>query len=176
MLSWRLVSLQDASVARLMKDSKSLEKAYRHWFDLVIVNNDIEQTIETLLQAVSTANSSPQWIPVSWVYWSYPLQVCITNGNSHLPWEWQLLRRNGSEKPVAAELYNVLLSYGHVQVSNCAVNCIIKTIILCVYSRCCVVSRIHAFTHWTTVTDLSLIHIWRCRRSTLCRSRWSPYH
>ena len=24
--------------------------------------------------------------------------------------------------------------------------------------------------------NLSLIHIWRCRRSTLCRSRWSPYH
>ena len=27
-----------------------------------------------------------------------------------------------------------------------------------------------------TSTYLSLIHIWRCRRSTLCRSRWSPYH
>ena len=26
------------------------------------------------------------------------------------------------------------------------------------------------------VPVLSLIHIWRCRRSTLCRSRWSPYH
>ena len=26
--------------------------------------------------------------------------------------------------------------------------------------------------HW----DLSLIHIWRCRRYSLCRSRWSPYH
>ena len=26
------------------------------------------------------------------------------------------------------------------------------------------------------VLPLSLIHIWRCRRSTLCRSRWSPYH
>ena len=25
-------------------------------------------------------------------------------------------------------------------------------------------------------SPLSLIHIWRCRRSTLCRSRWSPYH
>ena len=33
---------------------------------------------------------------------------------------------------------------------------------LCVYKRCTVY--------------LSLIHIWRCRRSTLCRSRWSPYH
>eukprot|EP00826_Nyctotherus_ovalis_P040410 TRINITY_DN3986_c0_g1_i9.p3 TRINITY_DN3986_c0_g1~~TRINITY_DN3986_c0_g1_i9.p3 ORF type:complete len:135 (+),score=25.36 TRINITY_DN3986_c0_g1_i9:605-1009(+) len=27
-----------------------------------------------------------------------------------------------------------------------------------------------------TGMDLSLIHICRCRRSTLCRSRWSPYH
>ena len=26
------------------------------------------------------------------------------------------------------------------------------------------------------IIKLSLIHIWRCRRSTLCRSRWSPYH
>ena len=26
------------------------------------------------------------------------------------------------------------------------------------------------------VCDLSLIHIWRCRRSYACRSRWSPYH
>ena len=29
---------------------------------------------------------------------------------------------------------------------------------------------------YTRVWLLSLIHIWRCRRSTLCRSRWSPYH
>ena len=24
--------------------------------------------------------------------------------------------------------------------------------------------------------NLSLIHIWRCRRYSLCRCRWSPYH
>ena len=30
--------------------------------------------------------------------------------------------------------------------------------------------------HCIAVVRLSLIHIWRCRRSTLCRSRWSPYH
>ena len=29
---------------------------------------------------------------------------------------------------------------------------------------------------YTLKLYLSLIHIWRCRRSTLCRSRWSPYH
>ena len=26
------------------------------------------------------------------------------------------------------------------------------------------------------IEDLSLIHIWRCRRIERCRSRWSPYH
>ena len=30
--------------------------------------------------------------------------------------------------------------------------------------------------HLDMICNLSLIHIWRCRRSTLCRSRWSPYH
>ena len=28
----------------------------------------------------------------------------------------------------------------------------------------------------TPLLRLSLIHIWRCRRSYACRSRWSPYH
>ena len=27
-----------------------------------------------------------------------------------------------------------------------------------------------------SVCNLSLIHIWRCRRPRVCRSRWSPYH
>ena len=34
----------------------------------------------------------------------------------------------------------------------------------------CTISRL------SNLYSLSLIHIWRCRRSTLCRSRWSPYH
>ena len=29
---------------------------------------------------------------------------------------------------------------------------------------------------WDVLQRLSLIHIWRCRRSYACRSRWSPYH
>ena len=30
---------------------------------------------------------------------------------------------------------------------------------------------------WDKVNyPLSLIHIWRCRRYAVCRSRWSPYH
>ena len=41
------------------------------------------------------------------------------------------------------------------------------------YRACCMLWEL-SFVH--SVRLLSLIHIWRCRRSTLCRSRWSPYH
>ena len=33
-------------------------------------------------------------------------------------------------------------------------------------------SNLHCSRFW----NLSLIHIWRCRRYAVCRSRWSPYH
>ena len=37
---------------------------------------------------------------------------------------------------------------------------------------------IYLFIYYKIVHEvhLSLIHIWRCRRSYACRSRWSPYH
>ena len=36
--------------------------------------------------------------------------------------------------------------------------------------------REHQTILWYTMIQLSLIHIWRCRRIERCRSRWSPYH
>ena len=45
------------------------------------------------------------------------------------------------------------------------------------WKLCCDSVEIGRYTFiWHTGVLLSLIHIWRCRRSTLCRSRWSPYH
>ena len=47
-------------------------------------------------------------------------------------------------------------------------------------SRCEGTGVIAVSWHWVSrecvISDLSLIHIWRCRRSYACRSRWSPYH
>ena len=37
-------------------------------------------------------------------------------------------------------------------------------------------SREKSFSCYFQDQGLSLIHIWRCRRVTVCRSRWSPYH
>ena len=62
--------LQDGSLERLAKESELLEKHYGHFFDYKIVNNDISETIDKLEQAIDNVCSTPQWVPVSWVYWT----------------------------------------------------------------------------------------------------------
>ena len=52
----------------LAKESDLLKQAYGHFFDLTIVNNDIEETIRQLEKAIETMSVTPQWVPVSWVY------------------------------------------------------------------------------------------------------------
>ncbi|XP_033215919.1 peripheral plasma membrane protein CASK isoform X1 [Belonocnema kinseyi] len=58
----------DGSLERLAKESNMLKQAYGHFFDLTIVNNDIEETIAQLEAAIERVHTTPQWVPVSWVY------------------------------------------------------------------------------------------------------------
>ncbi|XP_076299832.1 peripheral plasma membrane protein CASK isoform X9 [Lasioglossum baleicum] len=58
----------DGSLERLAKESDSLKQVYGHFFDLTIVNNDIEDTIAQLEAAIERVHTTPQWVPVSWVY------------------------------------------------------------------------------------------------------------
>ncbi|KAG8189351.1 hypothetical protein JTE90_021856 [Oedothorax gibbosus] len=58
----------DGSLERLAKESDLLQQAYGHYFDLTIVNNDIEETIHALEKAIDNIGSVLQWVPVSWVY------------------------------------------------------------------------------------------------------------
>lgn len=59
----------DGSLERLAKESDMLRHAYGHYFDLTITNNDIDETIAALEAAIEQVQTTPQWIPVSWVYW-----------------------------------------------------------------------------------------------------------
>ncbi|XP_076324252.1 peripheral plasma membrane protein CASK-like [Tachypleus tridentatus] len=58
----------DGSLERLAKESELLCQSYGHFFDLTVVNNNIDETIRTLEMAMEKINVTPQWVPVSWVY------------------------------------------------------------------------------------------------------------
>ncbi|XP_072301016.1 peripheral plasma membrane protein CASK isoform X9 [Eucyclogobius newberryi] len=61
-------SLPDESLQRLQKESEILQKTYAHYFDQTIINNEIDETIRHLEEAVDLVCTSSQWVPVSWVY------------------------------------------------------------------------------------------------------------
>ncbi|GAU89371.1 hypothetical protein RvY_01927 [Ramazzottius varieornatus] len=58
----------DGSLQRLANESVMLEAAFGHYFDLVIVNNDIDRTIRQLEHTMEDIHEQPQWVPVTWVY------------------------------------------------------------------------------------------------------------
>ncbi|NXE43745.1 EM55 protein, partial [Ptilorrhoa leucosticta] len=64
----RSCSLQSEALQQLRKDSESIRSRYAHYFDLSLVNNGVEESLQLLQEAFEQACSSPQWVPVSWVY------------------------------------------------------------------------------------------------------------
>ncbi|XP_013173972.1 PREDICTED: peripheral plasma membrane protein CASK isoform X4 [Papilio xuthus] len=58
----------DGSLEVLVRESEQLRRTYGHHFDLCIVNNDIDDTLAQLEAALARLRTSPQWVPVAWVY------------------------------------------------------------------------------------------------------------
>ncbi|XP_015260575.1 PREDICTED: peripheral plasma membrane protein CASK-like, partial [Cyprinodon variegatus] len=59
---------EDESLQRLQKESEILQKTYGHYFDMTLINNEIEETIVLLEESMDLVSSCSQWVPVSWVY------------------------------------------------------------------------------------------------------------
>ncbi|XP_075052494.1 peripheral plasma membrane protein CASK isoform X3 [Mixophyes fleayi] len=59
---------EDESLQRLQKESEILQRTYAHYFDLTIINNEIDETIRHLEEAIELVCTAAQWVPVSWVY------------------------------------------------------------------------------------------------------------
>ncbi|KAL0162063.1 hypothetical protein M9458_041459, partial [Cirrhinus mrigala] len=56
------------AVQNIQKESDGILSAYRHFFDEMLVNNDVDESVKGVEEAIERASSTPQWVPVSWVY------------------------------------------------------------------------------------------------------------
>ncbi|KAI2651015.1 55 kDa erythrocyte membrane protein [Labeo rohita] len=59
---------QSEAVQNIQKESDGILSAYRHFFDEMLVNNDVDESVKGVEEAIERASSTPQWVPVSWVY------------------------------------------------------------------------------------------------------------
>uniref|UniRef100_A0A8C1VRJ3 Guanylate kinase-like domain-containing protein n=1 Tax=Cyprinus carpio TaxID=7962 RepID=A0A8C1VRJ3_CYPCA len=58
----------DVDLKKTVDESARILRAYRHYFDLIIVNDNLDGAFEKLQSAVDQLCTEPQWVPVSWVY------------------------------------------------------------------------------------------------------------
>nr|XP_048719589.1 55 kDa erythrocyte membrane protein isoform X2 [Caretta caretta] len=59
---------QSEALQQLRQESEIICSRYAHYFDLSLVNNGVDESLKLLQEAFEQACSSPQWVPVSWVY------------------------------------------------------------------------------------------------------------
>ena len=62
MLSLQVTELQDMIIK-----AEEIEHKYGHYFDLTIVNDDLQDAYDRLYTAVYLVAKEPQWIPVNWL-------------------------------------------------------------------------------------------------------------
>ncbi|XP_029602621.1 MAGUK p55 subfamily member 6 isoform X2 [Salmo trutta] len=60
--------LTETDLKKTVDESARIRRAYSHYFDLTIVNDNLDKAFEQLQAAVEQLCSEPQWVPVSWVY------------------------------------------------------------------------------------------------------------
>lgn len=62
------LSQQENDLKKTVDESARIRRAYSHYFDLTIVNDNLDKAFDTLQEAVERLLTEPQWVPVSWVY------------------------------------------------------------------------------------------------------------
>lgn len=61
-------TLADEELRRTCEQSAKLQAAFGHYFDLTIVNDNLDETYRTVKAALETVSKNPQWVPVTWVF------------------------------------------------------------------------------------------------------------
>uniref|UniRef100_A0A8C1XS53 Membrane protein, palmitoylated 6a (MAGUK p55 subfamily member 6) n=1 Tax=Cyprinus carpio TaxID=7962 RepID=A0A8C1XS53_CYPCA len=60
--------LTETDLKKTVDESARIKRAYNHYFDLTIVNDNLDKAFEKLQAAVEQLSTQPQWVPVNWVY------------------------------------------------------------------------------------------------------------
>ncbi|KAM6905659.1 MAGUK p55 subfamily member 2a [Xenentodon cancila] len=61
-------TLTDEELQRTCDESAKILAACGHYFDLSIINENLDETYRTVRAALETVSKNPQWVPVTWVF------------------------------------------------------------------------------------------------------------
>lgn len=59
---------EDDDLVSTVEESKFLQRKYEKYFDMVIVNEDFDETFRKVVEALDQLSHEHQWVPVNWIY------------------------------------------------------------------------------------------------------------
>lgn len=59
--------VKDDELKDIIEKAREMEEFYGHYFDLVLINVDLEKTFSELLHEISVIEREPQWVPATWI-------------------------------------------------------------------------------------------------------------
>lgn len=62
-----LVIFQDDELKMIIEKARKMEEEFGHYFDLIIVNQDVDRSYDELLAELNRLELEPQWVPVQWM-------------------------------------------------------------------------------------------------------------
>ncbi|TKS81969.1 MAGUK p55 subfamily member 6 [Collichthys lucidus] len=60
--------LTENDLKKTVDESARIRRAYSHYFDLTIVNDNLDKAFDNLQEVVERLFIEPQWVPINWVY------------------------------------------------------------------------------------------------------------
>ncbi|XP_078519582.1 protein PALS2 isoform X1 [Lissotriton helveticus] len=60
--------LTDTDLKKTVDESARIQRAYNHYFDLTIINDNLDKAFEKLQTAIEKLRTEQQWVPITWVY------------------------------------------------------------------------------------------------------------
>jgi len=59
--------VQDNELKSIIEKARQMEEAYGQYFDMIIVNQDLDRAYDDLLAEINRLEIEPQWVPIQWV-------------------------------------------------------------------------------------------------------------
>jgi len=63
--------IQDEELQAIIDKAREMENNHGHLFDFDIVNQDLDRAYDELLTEINRLEVEPQWVPTSWVTWTF---------------------------------------------------------------------------------------------------------
>jgi MAGUK p55 subfamily protein 5 len=59
--------LQDEQLRDVIDKGRKMEEMYGHYFDYILVNMELDRSVEELMEEINRIEREPQWVPITWV-------------------------------------------------------------------------------------------------------------